>query len=396
MNQYDICPMGMSTYLVQLIYGGDNMYNILSLITGLVIAVMVALNGRLALSYGNFNAIVIVHVVGVLFAFLLCKLTNRKITIKKNLPLWLYLGGAFGILTLIFNNFAFGKISLTSIVALGLLGQTVASLLIDCLGLFGMKKHAFRKSSIIGFVFSLLGILVMLDNTAETALYAILLSFCSGITVVLSRSINAKLSQHVGDIQSSFVNHVVGLPIAVAITIATTKSSHSYIAYKFTPEPWIYLGGALGVTAVLLCNITVPKLSAFRLTLLTFVGQIFTGIVIDILTKNGYSEATFTGGVLVTIGISLNMIYEQVLRNKENKNREKCERIRNLKKEYQNHLLELANDPFTSLSDIVFDTRPKNGICCPYCWTTQPSNRNLCYGYKCNAKFIFRDELVKK
>ncbi|HCL03547.1 MAG TPA: hypothetical protein DHW61_14250, partial [Lachnoclostridium phytofermentans] len=100
--------------------------------------------------------------------------------------------------------------------------------------------------------------------------------------------------------------------------------------------------------------------------------------------------------VLVTIGISLNMIYEQVLRNKENKNREKCERIRNLKKEYQNHLLELANDPFTSLPDIVFDTRPKNGICCPYCWTTQPTNRNLCYGYKCNAKFIFWDELVKK
>jgi transporter family-2 protein len=388
--------MGMSTCIVQWLCGGDNMYNMLSLITGLVIAVMVALNGRLALQYGNFNAIIIVHVVGVIYAFLLCKLTNKRITIKKNLPLWLYLGGAIGILTIVFNNFAFGKISLTSIVALGLLGQTVASFLIDCIGIWGMKKHSFRKSSIIGFVFSLVGILVMLDDPVETALYAVLLSFCSGITVVLSRTVNAKLSQHIGDLQSSFINHVVGLPIAVAITIAFTKSSHSFIVYKFSPELWIYLGGALGVTTVLLSNITVPKLSAFRLTLLTFVGQIFTGIAIDIFTKSGYSETTLTGGVLVAIGISLNMIYEQFLCYKANKNRKYRESIDNIEKEYQKHLLELANGPFISPPDIVFETRPKNGICCPYCWTIQPSNRNFCYGYKCNAKFVFRDELVEE
>lgn len=292
------------------------MYNILSLLTGLVIAIMVALNGRLTQQYGNFTAAIIIHVVGVVFAFLLCKAAKKRISRKKGQPLWLYLGGAIGVLTTVFNNFAYGKISLTSIVALGLFGQTIASLLIDCLGLFGMKKHPFRKSSIPGLVFSFAGILVMLNDPMDAALYALLLSICSGITVVLSRTVNARLSGYIGELQSSFMNHAVGLPIAVAITVVFERNHPPFIANTFSPNPWIYLGGILGVSTVLLSNITVPRVPAFRLTLLTFVGQVFTGIAIDMFTKSGFTEATFKGGVLVAVGIAFNLIYEQILRSK--------------------------------------------------------------------------------
>jgi hypothetical protein len=62
------------------------------------------------------------------------------------------------------------------------------------------------------------------------------------------------------------------------------------------------------------------------------------------------------------------------------------------KNDYQSRLLE-ANEPIASPPDIVFETRLKSEICCPYCWTIQPSNRNFCRRYKCNAKFVFQDEL---
>lgn len=371
------------------------MYHLQSLFTGLIIAVMVAINGRLTHQYGNFNATIIIHIVGVVFAFLLCKLTKKSITIKKNLPIWMYLGGVIGVLTTVFNNFSYGKISLTSIIALGLFGQTVASLLIDSLGLFGMKKHLFRKSSLVGLVFSFVGILIMLEAPKEKAFYAVILSFCAGMTVVLSRTVNARLTQYIGELQSSFINHVVGLPIAVAITVAFEKNNLSLIFQRFSPEPWIYFGGMLGVTVVLLYNITVPRIPAFRLTLLTFVGQVFTGITIDLFTKSGYSEKTFTGGVMVAAGIALNMVYEQVLRNKDKKNKEYLKRTYELKRDDQKHLLELANEPLNSPADLVLEKRPENGICCPNCWTTQSSNRNFCRGYKCNTNFIFQDELAK-
>lgn len=368
------------------------MYNILSLLTGLVIAVMVAVNGRLTLLWGVFGAAAIIHVIGTVFAYILCRLTKKKIAVKKNLPVWLYLGGAIGVLTTVFNNFAYGKISLTSIVALGLFGQTVTSLLIDCLDLFGMKKHLFRKSSAFGLIFSLAGIFVMLDNSVDTALYAVLLSFCAGITIVLSRTVNARLSRHIGELQSSFINHVIGLPIAVAIAAIFGKSNISLILQAPLPDLWIYLGGVLGVSAVYLCNVTVPKVTAFWLTLLTFVGQVFMGIAIDIFTKIEYPETTLIGGVLVAAGIVINMIYEQILCSKESKSKKYWEEMNDLKRNYQNHLLELANKPIPSPPDAVFETRLKGGICCPYCWTAQSSDRNFCHGYKCNARFVFEDE----
>ena len=46
------------------------MYQFLSLLTGMVIALMVALNGDLTTFYGMFTAAVIIHIVGTLFAIL--------------------------------------------------------------------------------------------------------------------------------------------------------------------------------------------------------------------------------------------------------------------------------------------------------------------------------------
>ena len=297
------------------------MYSTLSLFTGLIISVMLALNGKLTLQYENINATLIVHVVGVLFGLVLCLFRAKNVILKKDLPLWLYLGGAIGLLTTVFTNFAYGKISLTSIIALGLLGQAIASLLIDSLGLFGMKKHEFKLSSLIGLAFSFFGMVIMLDNPTNLAFYAVMLSFLSGITVILSRTVNARLSQHIGELESSLINHLVGLVFIVggliSIWVIFKRNLLIPIITEFSPNPWMYMGGILGISTVVLSNITVPKIPAFRLTLLTFVGQVFTGLAIDLFSKGVYSDRTFVGGVLVAIGVAANILYEQVVRRRK-------------------------------------------------------------------------------
>lgn len=44
------------------------MYEMLALLTGLILSVMVSVNGNLSGSFGVFRASVIIHVVGILFA----------------------------------------------------------------------------------------------------------------------------------------------------------------------------------------------------------------------------------------------------------------------------------------------------------------------------------------
>ena len=303
------------------------MFNLLALLSGIVVAVMVVFNGDLTSVYGNYNATFIIHLVGVIFAFIFSKIRGQKLFSRKKLPLWLYSAGAIGIFTTLFNNYSFGKISLTGILALTLFGQTVFSLLIDNLGLFGMKKHPLRKSSLIGLLFSLAGIIFMLTDLAgvdSAAVVAIIFSISVGCIIVTSRTINARLSEYIGAMPGSFINHLVGLPFTLILALVMPSNDITAIAQRPSPHAWIYLGGLLGVLVTYVLNITVPKISSFSLTLLAFVGQVFIGIVIDLMRKNDFSSVTFYGGIIVAAGIALNMSieYVQSLRKKASTNEE--------------------------------------------------------------------------
>ena len=285
------------------------MYQLIALLTGLILAVMISINGSLSQIYGVFIAAVIIHIVGIAFATLLCRIRgeHKKARLFGHSPWWMYLGGALGVIPTLANNFAYGKISMTSIVALGLLGQTLLSLLIDSLGLFGMEKHAFRKTSLIGILFSLAGVCIMTDHSVLTGIIAVIVSILSGVFVVMSRTVNARLAEKTGAMQGSLINHLVGFPIVLLIAVIWCITSGSVPEVTAVPHIWIYLGGMLGVTTVVLYNITVPKVSAFRQTILTFIGQVFTGIALDLLTGSGYSAVSFIGGIVVSVGIALNI-----------------------------------------------------------------------------------------
>ena len=295
------------------------MYHLLALLVGIVISVMVSLNGGLTQAYGAYGAAVIVHIVGVAFALALCIIRKEKLFIKKKIPLWAYGGGAIGVLTTLSNNYAFGRISLTSIVALGLLGQSIASIILDTTGWMGIQKRPLKSTAMLGYIPAVAGIFWMIDPSVANAALAVVLSLAAGVAVVLSRTVNARLSRETSPLVGSLINHLAGLPICIVLAVLLQKP------LSITPpsgKPWIFFGGALGVVTVLLFNITVPKLSAFRLTLLSFTGQVFTGILLDLALGQGYSQASFTGGIFVVAGLALNMVLDQWrARNKQRKDR---------------------------------------------------------------------------
>lgn len=298
------------------------MFYLLALLIGLLISVMVSLNGSLTAVYGTYTAAMIIHIVGVIGALLLCLIRKEKITFKSAAPLWAYFGGAIGVLSTLFNNYSFGHITMTSLVALGLLGQSLTSLLLDSFGWLGMEKHPLKAVSLIGFLPAAAGIILMLDSSVTTsgAALAVLLSLGAGVTIVLSRTVNARLSKETSPLIGSFINHLVGLPICIVLALLFQKPFWTASVAK----PWMYLGGLLGVTVVLLLNVAVPKMPAFHLTLLTFTGEIFTGIILDLILGRDFSSVSFWGGLIIAAGLLLNMGAEQLsLRNRTKKNQEK-------------------------------------------------------------------------
>lgn len=351
------------------------MYSFLAFLTGIVLEIMIAVNGSLTERHGEIAAVIIIHIVGTLFAALLCFRQKEKKPLWRQGPVWFYLGGVIGVATTMCNNFAFGKISITSISALDLLGQTVTGLVIDSLGLFGMERRPLRTTSLWGLSFSLCGIAVMMGGTTSAELLPIVLSLAAGVSVVLSRTVNARLSGRVGALAGSFLNHLVGLATTVCLlpillaanpagaalsdgassAVAALSGGVSSAAAALSDgasataalsggisaaRPWIYCGGMLGVTVVALSNLTVPRISAFRITALSFVGQVFAGILFDTVIGSDYPPASFYGGLIIAAGIAVNMILEQAEQRRIRKERETYTRIREMEREYQISLIE--------------------------------------------------------
>lgn len=128
---------------------------------GAIIAVMILFNGALSGAVGNYSALVIIHIIGLVSIILVILFTKSKFRFKRELPIYLYSAGAIGIFTVLFNNLSFKALGVSLTLSLGLLGQSFASMLVDHFGLFGMKVMKFEKKKYIGLLFITLGIIIM-------------------------------------------------------------------------------------------------------------------------------------------------------------------------------------------------------------------------------------------
>lgn len=138
------------------------MYNLLAILSGAVIALMILVNGKLSEYYGVYSGAVIVHLIGLIIIFAAVFIRKEKIKPDKKIPFYFFTGGAIGVATTVFNNLAFGAISISAILALGLLGQSLTSIVIDEFGLFSMPRQSFNKKKLIGFLFVLIGMLFLI------------------------------------------------------------------------------------------------------------------------------------------------------------------------------------------------------------------------------------------
>ncbi|NLC31923.1 MAG: DMT family transporter [Clostridiales bacterium] len=286
------------------------MYYFLSLMAGMLISVMVVFNGELNARVGQIAALVLIHMAGIVFMSILLLIKKQKPRFKR-LPVYLYIGGFIGIVTTVFNNTAFGKISVSAMMALGLLGESVSSLLADHFGLLGLPKRPFRRQKLWGGLLSLAGIIWMWDDFQAIP---VLVSLLAGITVLLSRLINGQLARKTGLLTSTFINYVTGLTGALLLLLFA--GSRPPIAYAVSGPVYIYLGGLLGGVIVLVSSFCVGRIPSFYMTLSLFVGQVFAGLLLDMVLTQQFPLRNFIGGFLVLAGLMLNLYIDKKYENR--------------------------------------------------------------------------------
>lgn len=134
----------------------------------------------------------------------------------------------------------------------------------------------------------------------------IILAMVGGILTTLSMIVNSSLGKKIGVLQSTCINYIVGL-ICSTLVLILLGSSVKVNAETFLKMPfYIFLGGAIGVSVVYFSNIIIPKIPVVYSTLLLFVGQVVTGIIIDFFVMSEISFSKLIGAIVIIIGILYN------------------------------------------------------------------------------------------
>ena len=277
----------------------------------LIIAVMLAINGELTAVCGETLTTLLIHLVGlgVCSAAALIKREN-PFRAARGVPFAILLGGVINYFTTFFNTLAVGRISVTAILALSLLGQAATSLVTDRLGLFGMEKRRLGALELAGLAVTALGIALLLGGTGGGApALPVAVSVLSGTACVCTRQVTAQLSERTSLLTGTWFSYFTGSIVAVAaLGIAALAGAELRLELSLSAPAWAYLGGVLGAAAVYLQSICVKRMSSVAMTLVMFAGQVFGGAAIDAAFYGEFSARTLAGGALAFAGLVLNAL----------------------------------------------------------------------------------------
>jgi transporter family-2 protein len=133
----------------------------LSILSGILLSIMIAMNSDLAVSMGVYYSVALIHLIGLVVIIVIMRRKKMSMRYERTIPIYWYSGGAIGILTTVFQNMTVANLGVSKTLALALFGQSVISIIIEHHGLLDTPKKKVHKKQLIGIGFILSGIIVM-------------------------------------------------------------------------------------------------------------------------------------------------------------------------------------------------------------------------------------------
>jgi transporter family-2 protein len=129
-------------------------------------------------------------------------------------------------------------------------------------------------------------------------LILLLLMFCGGIAIALQPSINGRLAQKIGVIESSCISFAVGTLVLLCGAMLAGKGSFKGLA---AVSWWELTGGALGAFFVTMTIIAVPRIGTTSAMAAVIGAQLTAGILLDHFGLFGFKTIPLDGKRLVGV-----------------------------------------------------------------------------------------------
>jgi transporter family-2 protein len=137
--------------------------------------------------------------------------------------------------------------------------------------------------------------------------FLFLIMFCGGMAVALQPSVNARLAQKVGILESACISFAVGTLVLLLVVLMSGRGTVKGI---YGAAWWELTGGILGAIVVSLTILVVPRIGTAATMAAIIAAQLTTGLILDHFGLFGFKVLSldlkrFIGLAFLALGAGL-------------------------------------------------------------------------------------------
>lgn len=208
---------------------------------------------------------------------------RRLIAARRSggIPVWMLLGGVAGAFTVITQSLTVATIGVALFTVGVVAGQTLNGLVLDRAGFGPAGVVAVTVPRLVGGALAIAAVVICVSGGAGTTqAWMLVLPFFAGAGIAWQQATNGRLRQRVGSpLTATLVNFAGGTVVLLAAAIVHTAIAGFPAELRL--DPWLYLGGAIGVVYIFLSAAIVRSTGVLLLGLGSVVGLLSTSVVLD-------------------------------------------------------------------------------------------------------------------
>lgn len=224
---------------------------------------------------------------------------------SRSIPPWMLLGGLVGAFTVASQGLTVATIGVALFTVGFVAGQTIGGLVLDRIGYgpAGVVPVTLRR--LIGALLAIAGVVVCLSGDAlgGVPLWMLIVPAVAGAGVAWQQGTNGRLRVRVeSPLTATLVNFIGG---TVVLLVAATVHVAVVGAPRTVPtDPWLYIGGAVGVIYIFLSSVVVRRTGVLLLGLGSVVGLLATSVLLDALWPAPAAPSTLVALLAAAVAIA--------------------------------------------------------------------------------------------
>jgi len=291
--------------------------DLLAALSGILIAAQSRVNGGLSAALGN-STEAAVYSFGSGFLLLnIIALANPKVRqgvrrivagVKSGeLPAWRLSAGIMGGIFVAIQTFTVPIIGVALLSVVMIAGQTLASLIVDRIGITGGGKQPITLRRVLAAAITIFAVLVAVWEEIQLANISpvpIIIVFVGGFMIGVQRALNGQINDVSGQsFSTTWLNFFMGTSTLVILLIINTARGEEIVGLPTSPW-WIYWGGTIGVLYIASSSVIVAKIGVLSFTLFATGGQLIGSLIFDLIAP----PEDVTIGINLLLGILITYI----------------------------------------------------------------------------------------